>query len=115
MAMRAKTCRFVALDPSKLGDDELPIDSIARLGEKGLLVDLGTKLGDFGAAARVALLNARTQQPPGKVEQHHRRQHAGHTDRGDLGGRNAARAGEFGYDLTDVSPPFLGSSSAQPT
>ena len=38
---------LVPLDPSKLGGDELLIDAIAGLGEKGLLVDLGAKLVDF--------------------------------------------------------------------
>ena len=98
---------LVALDPAKLGGDELLIDSIAGLGEKRLLVDLGAKLGDFGAAARVALLDARPQQAPGRVEQHHRRQHAGHADCGDLGGETPARAQELAHDLADVAPPLL--------
>ncbi len=82
--------RFVTLDPSEPGGDELLIDAVASLGEKGGFVDLGAKLVDFGAAAPVALLNARAQQPPGKVQKHHRRQHAGHADCGDVGGRGAA-------------------------
>src|SRR5271165_7325298 len=54
--------RFVPLDPSELAGDELLIDAIARLGQKGPLVDLGAKLVDLSAATRVALLDARTQQ-----------------------------------------------------
>ncbi len=98
---------FVALDPSELGGDELLIDSIARLGEEGLLVDLGPKLGDFGAAARVALLNARTQEAPGGIEQHDGRQHSGHADGGHIRRRSAACAQKFAHDLADVRPPLL--------
>ena len=98
---------FVALDPPELGGDELLIDSVAGLGEKGVLVDLGPKLGDFGAATRVALLNARTQQAPGGIEQDHGRQHAGNADGGDIRRRSAARAHEFAHDLADVRPPLL--------
>ena len=98
---------LVPLDPSKLGGDELLIDAIAGLGEKGLLVDLGAKLVDFRAAARVALLDAGPQQAPGLVEEDDGGQHAGHADRGDVGWRDAARAHKLAHDFADVAPPLL--------
>ena len=98
---------LMPLDPSKLGRDELLIDSVAGLGEKGFLVDLGAKLLDFRAAARIALLDAGPEQAPGLVEEDDRRQHAGHADRGDVGGRDAARAQKLAHDFADVAPPLL--------
>ena len=92
MPMRAEDLGLVPLDPSELGSDELLIDAVAGLGEKGLFVDLGPELGDFGAAARVALLNAGAEQAPVGVEKHDRRQHAGDPDRGDVRRGNAAYA-----------------------
>ena len=56
---------LMPLDPSELRRDKLLIDSVAGLGEKGLLVDLGAELLDFSAAARVALLDAGPEQAPG--------------------------------------------------
>ena len=107
---------FVALDPSELAGDELLIDAVAGLGEKGLLVDLGPKLVDLGAAARVALLNARPQQAPGGVEQHDRRQHAGRRRRRR---HPPAEAPLERMSSRTISPTFAhhcsGSSSAQPT
>ena len=99
---------LVPLDPSQLRGDELLIDPVAGLGEKGLLVDLGAKLLDFRAAARVALLDAGPQQAPGGIEQDDGGQHAGHADRGDVGRRDAARAQKLAHDLADVAPPLLG-------
>ena len=86
---------LMPLDPSQLRRDELLIDSVAGLGEKGLLVDLGAKLVDFRAAARIALLDAGPEQATGIVEEDDRRQHAGHADGGDVGRqrrRSCARA-----------------------
>ena len=99
---------LMPLDPSELRGDKLLIDAVAGFGEKRLLVDLGAKLLDFRAAARIALLNAGPQQAPGRIEQHDRRQHAGHADRGDVGGRDAARAQKLAHDLADIAPPLLG-------
>src|ERR1700722_10139051 len=57
-----KDVRLMPLDPSEFGSDKLLIDSVAGLGEEGVLVDLGAKLLDFHAAARIALLDAGTEQ-----------------------------------------------------
>ena len=99
---------LMPLDPAELGRDKLLIDAVAGLGEKRLFVDLGAKLLDFRAAARIALLDAGPQQAPVGVEKHHGRQHAGHADRGDVGCRDAARAQELAHDLADIAPPLLG-------
>ena len=85
---------LMPLDPSELRRDKLLIDSVAGLGEKRLFVDLGAKLLDFRAAARVALLDAGPQQAPGRIEKHHSRQHSCHADSGDVGcGDSGSRAG----------------------
>ncbi len=97
-----KDLGLMPLDPSQFRRDELLIDSVAGLGEKGLLVDLGAKLLDFRAAARIALLDAGPEQAAGIVEEDDRRQHAGHADRGDVGRRDAARAQKLAHDFADV-------------
>ena len=97
---------LVPLDPAQLGGDELLVDAVAGLGEKGLLVDLGAQLLDLGAAARVALLDARPEQAPGASSS---------TTAGSMpvtptaaisAGDDAARAHELAHDRADVRPPL---------
>ncbi len=66
-------------------------------GRNYRLVAFGAHLLHLGAAARIALLDARPQQLALIVEQHHGRQHARHADADELtrfgaGRRPAARA-----------------------
>ena len=100
--------RLMPLDPSELCGDELLIDAVAGLGEKRLLVDLGAKLLDFRAAARVALLNARpaagarrsrAARPPATCRSRRPRR---------CRRRDAACAQKLAHDFADVAPPLLG-------
>ena len=90
----------------------MPLPALAR---KAALVDLGAKLVDFGAATRVALLDAGAQTSPACVEQHDRGQHAGHADGGDVSRRDAARGAAVSRVISQTfAHHCAGSSSAQP-
>ena len=75
---------LVALQPAQPGRDQLLVDAVAGAPDELGRVELGAQLLDLAPAAAVALLDAAAQQPAALVEQHHRRQHAGHADRRDV-------------------------------
>ena len=75
---------FVPLDPSQLRGHELLIDSVAGLGEKRLLVDLGAQLLDFRPQRASLCWMLGLSRRPASSSKDDGGQHAGHADRGDV-------------------------------